>query len=154
VISDSILLEDEITRRFINFVFRCMHFNSTYISSIVRSPFTNMNSLIGKNVSLCALKYGNGEGDVGCSRFSKEFFVQHFIYGLPREVLSGGILRVVVLRTVGDRMHVCMFQSQLLCLRTVSDGMHVCMFQSQLWCCVVSVLTTSVMVYDVQHFEL
>jgi len=31
-------------------------------------------------------KYYIGEGDVGCWRFSKDYFVQRFIYGLPREV--------------------------------------------------------------------
>jgi len=45
-----------------------------------------MNSPNGKNVRLCALKYGNGWGDAGFWRFSKEFFVQRFIYGLPRKV--------------------------------------------------------------------
>jgi len=34
--------------------------------------YTNINSPIGKNVSLCALKYGTAEGDVGCWKFSQE----------------------------------------------------------------------------------
>jgi len=38
---------------------------STFINSVVRSAFTIMKS-IGKNVGLCALKYGIGERDVGC----------------------------------------------------------------------------------------
>jgi len=59
VISDSIPLEDEIARRFANFIVGCMHCNSTFISSVVRSVFINMNSPIGKNARLC-------EGDVGC----------------------------------------------------------------------------------------
>jgi len=56
------------------------------ISSIVRSAFTNMKSCIGKNVRLCALKYAIGEGEFECWKFSEEFFVQRFIYGLPLEV--------------------------------------------------------------------
>jgi len=50
--------------------------------------FTNMNSPIGKNVRLrvSALNNGIGEGDVGCRRYSVEYFVRHFIYGLPRQV--------------------------------------------------------------------
>jgi len=56
--------------------------------SVLRSAFTNINSPIGKNVRLCALKYGIGVGDVGCWSFSKEVFVQRFIYGLPREVFA------------------------------------------------------------------
>jgi len=51
----------------------------------VRSAFTYVNSPIGKNVRLCGLKYGIGEGDVVCWRFSKELCVQCFIYGLPRD---------------------------------------------------------------------
>jgi len=56
VISDSIQIEDEIAGRFMNFFVRRMHCNSTFISSTVRSAFTNMNSPIVKNVRLCALK--------------------------------------------------------------------------------------------------
>jgi len=88
MIPDSIPLEDEIARRYMNFICGCMHCNSTFISSVVRSAFTNMNSPIGKNVRLCSLKYSIGEGDVRCWRFNKEFFVQRFIYGLPREVFA------------------------------------------------------------------
>jgi len=73
VLSDSIPLEDEIACRFINFIFGCIHFNSTYISSVVRSVFTNMNSLIGKSVRLCALKYEIGEVDDGCWSFVRIF---------------------------------------------------------------------------------
>jgi len=85
-----IALEDEIASRFINFTFGCLHCNSMFrlISSVMRSAFTNMNSPIGKNAILCALKYGIGERDVGCWRFSKAFLVQRFIYGLPREVFA------------------------------------------------------------------
>jgi len=64
-ISNNFPLEDEIAIRFINFIFGCMLCNSTFISSVVRSAFTNMNSPIGKNVRLCALKYVIGEQDVG-----------------------------------------------------------------------------------------
>jgi len=81
VISDSIPLKDEIARRFINYILGCMYCNSMFISSVMRSAFTNMSSPIGKNVRLCALNYGIGEGDVGCWRFIKEFFVQHFVTG-------------------------------------------------------------------------
>jgi len=41
-----------------------------------------------KNMRLFALKYGMGEGDVGCWRFSNESCVQRFIYGLPWEVFA------------------------------------------------------------------
>jgi len=46
VISDSIPLQDEIARRFMNFIFGCMHCSSSFISSVVRFAFTNMNSPI------------------------------------------------------------------------------------------------------------
>jgi len=55
-----------------------------------------MNSPIGKNMRRCALKYGIGEGDIECWRFSKEFVVQGFIYDLTREVLRGRILRAIL----------------------------------------------------------
>jgi len=64
-----------------------MYCDSMSISSVVRSAFTNMKSIC-KNVRLCALKYGIGEGDVGCWRFSKEFFDQRFIYGMPRKIFA------------------------------------------------------------------
>jgi len=54
VIYDSIPLNDEITRRFMNFICRCMPCNSTFISSVVKSLFTNMNESICTNVRLCA----------------------------------------------------------------------------------------------------
>jgi len=57
VISDSIPLEDEIARIFMNFIFGCMHCSSTFNSSLVRSAFTNINSNIGKKVRLCALTF-------------------------------------------------------------------------------------------------
>jgi len=53
VISDSIPLQDEIACRYMKFIFGCMHCNSTFISSVVRSALTNMNSPIGKNVKHC-----------------------------------------------------------------------------------------------------
>jgi len=93
VISDSIPLEYEITRRFMNFLFGCMHCNSTFISYVARSAFTNVNSPIGKNDRLRALKHR--EDDIRCWRFSKEYFVRCFICGLPREVLRGLILRTI-----------------------------------------------------------
>jgi len=63
-----------------------MHCNSTFISSVVRSTFTNMNSPINKNVRLCAfltlvremLDVGGLEG----------MFVQGFMYGFSREVFA------------------------------------------------------------------
>jgi len=61
---DIIPLQDEIARRFIHFICGCMHCNSTFISSVVSSVFTNMNYSIDKNVRLCALKYGIDEEDV------------------------------------------------------------------------------------------
>jgi len=88
VISDSIPLKDEIARKFMIFICGCNHCNSTFINSVVRSALTNMNSTIDRNVRLCALKYGIGEGDVECWRFGKECFVQRFIYGLPREAFA------------------------------------------------------------------
>jgi len=48
-------------RRFINVIFGCMYYNSTSISSVVRSAFTNMNASNGRDARLCALKYGIGE---------------------------------------------------------------------------------------------
>jgi len=54
----------------------------------VRSAFTNMNSPIGKNVRLCALRYGIGEGDFVVGGLVRTFLVS-FIYGLPREVFAG-----------------------------------------------------------------
>jgi len=59
------MIQDAIASRFINFIFECMYCNSTFISSVVWSAFTNMNCPISKNVRLCALKYGIGEGNVG-----------------------------------------------------------------------------------------
>jgi len=57
-----------------------------------------MNSPFGKNARLRALKYGIGEGDVGCWRFSEECFVQRFIYGLPREVFAWSNFASIALR--------------------------------------------------------
>jgi len=89
-----------IARRFMNFIFGCMHCNSTFISSVVRSAFSNMNSPIGMNVRLCALKYGIGEGqkyevremlDVGGS-------VRHFLFGVSLMVCHGKCLQGRILR--------------------------------------------------------
>jgi len=91
MLSDSIQLEDEITCRFMNFVFGRMRYNYTFVSTVVRSAFTEMNSPIGKNLRLCALKYGICEGDAGCWRFFGECFVRGFI-SLPQEIFVWRIL--------------------------------------------------------------
>jgi len=41
-----------------------------------------------KNVRLCALKYGIGEGNVGRWTFCRGFFCSVLIYGLPRYVIA------------------------------------------------------------------
>jgi len=97
VISDSIPLQDEIARRYMNYIFGCMHCHSTFISSVVRFAFNNMNSHIGKSVRLCALKYGFGEGDVGCWRFSKELLFIALFMVCHGRFLRGAILRAMSL---------------------------------------------------------
>jgi len=68
LLSDGITLQDEIAGTFITLIFGCLHYNSTFLSSVVRSAFDNMNSPVGKSVRLCVLKYGRpiGEADYGC----------------------------------------------------------------------------------------
>jgi len=63
-----------------------MHCNAKFISSVVRSAFTNMNYPIGKNVRLYATKYGIGEGDVGD-------LVRNFLYSILFMVCHGKFLR-------------------------------------------------------------
>jgi len=93
VISDSIPLEDEIARRFGNFIFGCMHCNSAFISYVVRSAFTNKNSpmvriwdfVLESTVLLREMLDFRG--------LVRNFFVRHFIYCLPQEFLRGWNLR-------------------------------------------------------------
>jgi hypothetical protein len=89
LISNSIPVIDELSRRVVNFISSCLNAESDLVRFIIRHGilFARMASPIGRNVTYCRLRYGLGLQNVLDGKIAADYFRIRFMAGLSEHVV-------------------------------------------------------------------
>jgi len=84
VISDSILVYDELCCRFLNFIFSCMNCGYELVRFFVRFGLQQacMMSPLGRNARFCAIHFGLAAFDIGWYKLNRTCFADKFVSSL------------------------------------------------------------------------
>jgi len=93
ILSDSIPTYDELCRRFIGFVYSCIHCGSDFVSFVVRHGifYSRMSSPIGRNSIFCSVRFNVPLVDLILCKLPFEFFVTRFTSRLNPELVESAV---------------------------------------------------------------
>jgi hypothetical protein len=71
VVSNTVPIFDELCRRFMNFVYSCLHCDSIFVQSVVKHGISaRMNSPIGRNAAFCSAHFNQCISCIGKNKFN------------------------------------------------------------------------------------